>query len=105
MAILREMIAQEVISGFKGKIDFYFWKGIPCARRWPSSPGKRRAPLVQAQWPIFTAGAKAWADVPADIRRLYEEMATDTGLSARDMYTRLYLAGFETSKTPVGDYR
>ncbi|GAH92479.1 unnamed protein product, partial [marine sediment metagenome] len=45
-----------IIKGFKGTLDFYVWKGITCVRSWPRSPGRKRAPAVQAQWPAF-----AWA--------------------------------------------
>ncbi|MBA7627009.1 hypothetical protein ES703_34470 [subsurface metagenome] len=95
MAKIKSMVADEVISGFKGKLDFYVHRGQPCVRMWPRSPGKRRSAAVEAQWPLFAVAAKLWDQIPEDIRAAYEQMATDTGLSARDMATRAYISGYK----------
>jgi len=95
MAKITAMPSLEIISGFKGIVDFYVHNGIPCARRWPHSPGHRRAPLVEAQWPILAHAAKSWNTIPPEIRQAYEWMASDTGLSARDMFTRAYISGWK----------
>jgi len=93
MAIVKEMVAQEVISGFKGTVDFYYWMGIPCARRWPRSPGHTRAPDVMSQWPAFTYAVKLWVQVSPIVRAAYNTLAPDTGLSGRDWFMRAYLTG------------
>jgi len=95
MAKLKTMVGREVISGFKGVIDFYVHDGIACARRWPRSPGRRRAPAVMEQWSAFSESTRLWNELSEEVRRTYEEMATDTGLSARDMFTRSYLSGYK----------
>lgn len=35
MARLHNMPSEHIIEALKGVVDFYFWKGIPCARAWP----------------------------------------------------------------------
>jgi hypothetical protein len=84
---------QAIIDGFKGKIDFYVHDGVPCARKWPRSPGHDRAPAVEAQWPLFTEAVQLWPTLPADIQAAYNKMAEGTGLSGRDLFERAYISG------------
>lgn len=93
MAILKVMPHQDIISGFKGTIDFYLHCGVPCARRWPRSPGHRRAPAVEAQWDKFAYASKMWSALPPELQYWYNEMASGTGLNGRDMFMRSYLTG------------
>ena len=91
------------ISGFKGVIDYYVYHpsdpaitgvhGTPCARRWPRSPGHRRAPAVEAQWPAFSQAVTYWPQLSPEIKHAYIKMASGTGLSGRDLFTRSYLKG------------
>lgn len=100
MAIIKHMIAEKVISGFKGVIDFYYYMGVPCARSWPRSPGKRRAPQVEAWWAPFAVASREWNNLSEEVRRTYEELATDSGLSARDMFQRAYMKGLFRNPIP-----
>jgi len=93
MAKLKEMMGEKVISGFKGELDFYYHDGIPCVRRWPKSPGSRRAPSVQAGWTPFTAAVKAWQTLPASAKLAYGAMVAGTGLRNFDAHMRSYMAG------------
>lgn len=83
----------DIISGFKGTVDFYIHRGIPCARAWPKSPGKLRSPFVMAQWPAFTIAATEWKKLSDSVQQAYNELATNSGLSGRDMQVRAYLTG------------
>ena len=93
MAKLTALPEAAIISGFKGTIDFYLHDGVPCARRWPRSPGQRRAPAVEAQWAAFRIASRAWTSLDPETRRTYEEMAVGTTYSARDVFTRSYISG------------
>lgn len=93
MARLLEMPHQAIIDGFKGSVDFYVHRGIPCARSWPKSPGKARSPEVRAQWPLFSYASKEWNNLSQFVRDAYIELATNSGLSGRDMQVRAYLSG------------
>jgi len=95
MAKIKRLPSLAIIDGFKKTLDFYVHDGQACVRMWPRSPGRIRAPAVMAQWPLFSAAAKLWDQIPTDIRAAYEQMATDTGLSARDMFTRSYISGYK----------
>jgi len=103
MAKLANLPALDIISGFKGTIDFYVnyqacdrevaGPGIPCARKWPRSPGHDRAPDVEAQWSAFTTSTTLWNELSQEIKDTYNTLAQGTGLTGRDMFTRSYLSG------------
>ena len=103
MAKLEVLPAKDIISGLKGVIDFYVnyqacdrsisGPGIPCARKWPRSPGHKRAPAVEAGWVDFSYAAKAWLTLSPEIRDAYNTMASNTGLTGRDLFTRSYISG------------
>lgn len=93
MAILTALPSLDIISGFKGTIDFYLWMGIPVARSWPRSPGHDRAPAVEAQWPAFRIAATAWDNLDEATQDAYRHMAAGTDFTGRDMFARSYLSG------------
>lgn len=93
MAKLTVLPEQTIISGLKGKIDFYLWLGLPVARKWPRSPGHNRAPAVQAQWTAFTEAAQLWSQLDDEVRQAWQEMAIGTAMTARDLFTQAYISG------------
>lgn len=99
MAKITVMPHLEIISGFKGVVDFYVHDGQPCARRWPRSPGHRRAPEVEAQWEPFTQATRLWNQLSPEVREAYITMAAGTKFSGRDLFSRSYLKGLFTYPT------
>ncbi|GAH42548.1 unnamed protein product [marine sediment metagenome] len=93
MAKLTVMPQQAIIDGFKGSLDFYYWMGIPVVRAWPKSPGKARSPAVEAQWPLFTIAAQEWKKLSPIVQDAYRQLATNSGLTGRDMQVRAYITG------------
>jgi hypothetical protein len=100
MAKILVMPDEGVISGYKGKLDYYFNMGIPCVRKWPRSPGKKRAPAVMAGWASFTYATKEWSNLSPAVQDAYNAMAGDSALSGRDMFERAYLKGLYRNPTP-----
>ncbi len=100
MAKIRKMPSQGIIDGFKGTLDFYINMGIPCVRLWPKSPGKLRSTPVMAQWPAWSYAAKEWSNLTPVVQDAYRTLATNSGLSGRDMFTRSYLTGLYRYPTP-----
>lgn len=93
MAKLEVLPSQAIIDGFKGKIDYYVYMDVPCARKWPRSPGHRRSPAVEAQWPIFAKAAHLWSTLSPEIQSLYNSMAHTAGQSGRDVFSISYISG------------
>ncbi|MBA7568527.1 hypothetical protein ES708_10256 [subsurface metagenome] len=100
MAIITEMIGEKIISGFRGTLDFYYYMGVPCVRRWPRSPGHIRSPEVMAGWAPFSYSVREWNNLSPEVRRAYEIMAGDSGLSDRDMFMRSYMKGLYRNPIP-----
>ena len=93
MAKLKVLPSQGIIDGFKGTVDFYVYMGLPVARTWPRRPNGERSPAVKAQWLPFAYAAKEWLNVSAFVQAAYERLATNSGLTGRDMQVRAYLTG------------
>lgn len=91
MAKLEALPEAAIISGYKGTVDFYVWRGLNCARAWPSPPTAPRSAPVQAQWPIFAEAARLWPQIAPDIRAAYTTMSSGATLSNRDMMMKLYI--------------
>lgn len=109
MARLTTLPSLDIISGFRGVIDYYVYhpscvaetgvEGTPCARTWPRSPGHARAPAVEAQWPAFSYITKQWNTLDPEIQDGYIKQASGTGLTGRDLFQRAYLSGLYTYPT------
>lgn len=93
MATLKVIPEQTIISMFRGLIDFYLWKGIPCARRWPRSPGKRRSPLLTPAIQRLAYASWLYAIATPPITQAYQSISSNTGLSNKDYWVRAYSKG------------
>lgn len=93
MAKLKKLPSTAIINGFKGTIDFYVWRGIPCARKWPSPPQGERSPGVQATWPAFSWAAHYWVYLPLSIKEAYNQLAVSTNMTGRDLFLKSFING------------
>ncbi len=103
MAVLKEMVGLKVIRGFRGVIDFYYCRGVPCARRWPKKPSHIRAPAVREQWTAFKEAAELWKQLSPEVIQAYEDMAQPSNLTGRDMFFRGYISGTLRYYVPVDE--
>lgn len=93
MATLTRMPQQAIIDGFKGVLDFYLWKGIPCVRKWPVYRPRPPSPAELTNQQAFAYVNKAWSDLPANIKLQWNAMAGGTALTGKDHYVRAYMKG------------
>jgi len=100
MGKLASMVSQNVIDGFKGKIDFYVYKGMPCFRRWPNKRRGQFSPAEMSGWAPFANSSRLWNELSPEIRAIYDSMASDSGLSGRDLFTRSYMSGLYRNPLP-----
>lgn len=100
MAKIKRLPSQAIIDGFKGTLDYYVYMGINVVRMWPRSPGKHRTAAVEAQWPSWTTASREWSNLDPVVQDAYRTLATNSGLSGRDMFTRAYLTGLYRYPTP-----
>lgn len=93
MAKLEVMPHEGIINGFKGVVDFYYWMGIPVARRWPRSPQAPRSEPVRAQWPAWTTAAREWLHLSPYVQEAYNSLSVGTGMCGRDLQVKGYISG------------
>jgi len=79
-----------VVLGFKGIIDYYSWKGIPVARRWPRSPTQPRSLPVQEQWPDFKAITQGFKTMDVTVVGALSSMANGSQLTTKDIAVQLF---------------
>lgn len=94
MAVLKVFPGLEIIDGFKGKLDFYVHGGTPCVRRWPRSPGRRRAPAVEAGWPAFAYIATLWNALSPYVQDAYRATASEMTMTGRDLFVKSFISDY-----------
>jgi len=90
MVKLASVPPRGIVLGLKGAIDFYSWKGQVVARRWPRSPGKRRAPAVEAQWEDFKTVTQGFKTIDSTVIPALASMVAGTQLVTKDQQVQLY---------------
>jgi len=90
MAKLLALPEQKIIQQFKGVVDFYEWKGIPVARKWPYTPRSHLSAGTRAQWADFAHVRTSYSNSTANIRNAAYWQATGTQLTAQDLYIGVF---------------
>jgi len=86
MARIKSLPSIETIRGFRGILDFYVWRGLPCVRRWPNKGHHNRSPVEVAAGYTFGAIIKAFALVGGEVKALYDQDAVGQPRTGRDIY-------------------
>lgn len=95
MAVLSKLPSEAVISSFKGVVDFYLWKGIPCARKWPTWPKRQAYPEERANQDDFAYANKLFSQLPDYLQQQYRNMAASTSFTGKDLFIRAYMKGID----------
>lgn len=93
MVVIVELPGRKIIDGFKGKVDFYYYMGVPVARKWPRSQGRSQTQASVAQWPMFSYAARSAITCSPVVIEAYKMVAGECGLHWRDWFTRGYISG------------
>jgi hypothetical protein len=72
-----------------GKVDFYFWKGIPCFRTWPKKYAGVIAAAQEASYKAFAAIGAMKSDVPPAVREYYRDLVAGSTWTWSDYFTSL----------------
>jgi hypothetical protein len=91
LAILKALPEAAIISGFKGTLDFYVWRGLPVCRQWPRRRSVPFTPQEKAQWPVFATASRLWNTLDPSVQDAYNKMASGSTLSGRDMMVKMYI--------------
>lgn len=90
---LQVLPQQAEIDRLAGVVDFYAYKGQPCARKWPHWPKRVAYAREKANQDRFGYAIHAWNTLPEYIKQMYRNMAAGTSLTARDLFMRSYING------------
>jgi len=86
MARLDALPSIDIIRGFKGILDFYLWKGLPCVRAWPAWRPARQTDASKAAALLFGAVIKAFSLTHGPVLDQLQLEATGTPRTPRDIY-------------------
>ncbi len=84
MAKVEALPAPQVIWAFRGRLDFYCYRGLYCVRSWPRRPTMPRSPASQASALIFSDLSKRLAALDPDLRAILIEDNKATGYTWKD---------------------
>lgn len=91
MPVLDALPHLTIIRGLKGILDFYYWKGVPCVRKWPVIPPSSRSPASMRSAHLFGAIVAAYSLLGAVLKELFALDATDQTRTARDLFVSAVL--------------
>lgn len=91
MPVLDALPHISIIRGLKGILDFYYWKGIPCVRKWPVIPPSSRSPASMRSARLFGAIVAAYSLLGAVLKELFALDAADQTRTARDLFVSAVL--------------
>lgn len=93
MAKLTVLPDARTIVEAKGVVDFYYWKGIPCARKWPRKASYERSAAEQAGSARFTTVAKATTGISTVMKELWIGIGASEGTTWVDVFRNNGLGG------------
>lgn len=93
MAKPDKMPQQAIIDGMKGLIDYYYWKGVAVARRWPRYFARTPSPQEAVNQADFAYINKLYSTLPAIVLQGLIDHAKGTTQVPKDYLVRAYLKG------------
>lgn len=90
MAKVGALPSQNIIKGYKGKLDYFVQHGQVYVRSWPRKPRQPRSAPVQAQWAAWTYASRLFHIIDGTVYPAYQAMADGSPRTARDVATSLY---------------
>ena len=86
MARLTALPSLDIIHGFRGILDFYLWKGLPCVRRWPRMTKAQQSQATIAAGILFGQISSAYRLLAPLALEAYQDAAKTQPRTARDIY-------------------
>lgn len=90
MAKLTNLPDPEIIRSFKGLVDFYTWKGIPVARKWPQHSPRPATPNEAQQQQWLQIANQLFAALSTRFYNAIRQQPSGTSLTPRDLFMRHY---------------
>lgn len=91
MAIV-DHISKEMVKALSGYIDFYYWKGIPVARKWPDWHNFKMSEGQKASSAVFSHSRKVIHSFSEKLRERYRLMTIGKRKAWLDSVTGAYMS-------------
>lgn len=93
MAHLDVLPEQHIIAGFKGTIDFYVHRGIPCARRWPRYHPRPPSPDELFNQDNFARLNQLASTLGQEVKEAWGLMVAGTSWTWKDAFVKAGIRG------------
>jgi len=91
MAKLARLPNKDIIDKLAGVLDFYYWRGIPCVRKWPAKKRGAITPQEKRTHPAFIYINRLAHTLPPNIVAQWTSMISGTNLTWKDLLVRAYI--------------
>lgn len=86
MVRMRQLPDSGTIMASRGRVDYYYWMGIPVARAWPRKSTVPRTAGSIASSEAFTAAAVLTGAVAEPVQVLFKRVHVGTGVTWVDHF-------------------
>lgn len=93
MAKLNALPDSEVRAACTGLVDFYYWKGIPCARKWPDYKPREPQPEELQNQQRFTVVAVATGAIDTFVKDRWRALEVTDATTWVDVFRATGLGG------------
>lgn len=87
MARIDKIPLPKILAAFRGLLDFYCYRNLPCVRSWPRRPKMPRSPASTAASATWTDYAKTVPLTDPSIKDEATEAAAGTSWTWKDLLT------------------
>ena len=87
------------IKRLSGVIDFYYWKDIAVARKWPDWSHHKLTPGTRASMAAYTQAMKDLKEVTPNLRALWRSLCVGKTTAWVDDYKKKYMSYWKANKT------
>jgi len=94
-------ISLETIKALSGIIDFYYWKGIPCARKWPDWTHFRPSARQKASMEAFKKIRADLKKLQIEVVNLWRQSCVGKANSWVDLFTFLWFQFWKNGIDPA----
>jgi hypothetical protein len=88
----------EMVRDLSGVVDFYYWKGIPCCRRWPRKTNLPPSAAMLGARNAFTKSRVDLREVSGKVREAWRKVSAGKKQAWLDYYTSIYMRTWKDFK-------
>jgi len=90
--------SEQTIRDYKHVIDFYYWKGIPCARKWPDRSTKKPGKAQRASIAAFTLANQTLKKLTPHLREYWASLCVGVSYAWPDEFRGKFMKSWAKTK-------